>query len=107
LPLPEKLVAVQALMKDGHPEAEKIFKTIGAYFGYAVAHYCSFYDVENIMILGRVTSGSGGEIILNQAKLVLEVEFPQFASKLSFSTPNEKDKRHGQAIAAASLPKVK
>ena len=106
LALPEILVTVQKYMSEDHPEAKKIFTTIGTYFGYAIAHYTDFYDVENVLILGRVTSGKGGEIILSEAKKVLEAEFPEIAGKISFSTPNEKDKRHGQAIAAASLPKI-
>jgi len=37
---------------------------------------------------------------------VLDVEFPELANRITFHVPDEKDKRHGQAIAAASLPKV-
>jgi hypothetical protein len=37
---------------------------------------------------------------------VLRLEFPEFAERLRFHVPDEKDKRHGQAVAAASLPVV-
>jgi len=106
LPLPEKLKRVQGLMEKGDYRAHKIYETIGVYLGYAVAHLADFYDLENLLILGRVTSGPGGDLILAGAKEVLRQEFPELAGKLSFHIPDEKDKRHGQAIAAASLPVV-
>ncbi|MBI5386258.1 MAG: ROK family protein [Verrucomicrobia bacterium] len=106
LPLPEKLKLVQRLMADGDARARKIYETIGTYLGYAVAHYAEFYDMANVLVLGRVTSGPGGEIILAWARAVLRVEFPELAARIDFHTPSEKEKRHGQAIAAASLPKI-
>lgn len=106
LPLPEKLKRVQKLMAEGDSRARKIYETIGTYLGYSVAHFADFYDLENILILGRVTSGPGGGLIIAQAREVLKLEFPQLARKISFHIPDEKDKRHGQAVAAASLPKL-
>jgi predicted NBD/HSP70 family sugar kinase len=102
--LPEKLKHVQELMGRGDSRACKIYETIGTYFGYAVAHLSEFYDLENVLILGRVTSGPGGEIIIAGAKEVLKMEFPELADKIAFHIPDEKQKRHGQAVAAASLP---
>jgi predicted NBD/HSP70 family sugar kinase len=107
LPLPEKLVAVQKLLANGDERAAKIYQTIGTYLGYAIAHYAEFYDLRHLLILGRVTSGRGGEIILQGAKEVLGTEFPDLAAKISFHMPDEKQKRHGQAMAAASLPVLK
>ena len=46
----------------------------------------------------------GGEIILAEAREVLWVDFPELADRVDLRMPGEKDKRHGQAIAAASLP---
>jgi predicted NBD/HSP70 family sugar kinase len=106
LRLPEKLVAVQQFMSKGDERAAKIYQTIGTYLGYAVAHYAEFYDVRHLLILGRVTTGRGGEIILQGAKEVLAAEFPELAAKIAFHMPDEKQKRHGQAMAAASLPVV-
>ena len=106
MPLPDKLKEVQRLMADGDDRARKIYETIGVYLGYAVAHYAEFYDFNHLLLLGRVTSGAGGEIILSWARAVLRVEFPDIAARVAFHTPSEKDKRHGQAIAAASLPKI-
>jgi predicted NBD/HSP70 family sugar kinase len=104
LPLPEKLKQVQSLMAEGDYRARKIYETIGTYLGYSIAHFADFYDVENVLILGRVTSGSGGDIIIDGAKKVLKTEFPALAGKIAFHLPDEKEKRHGQAVAAASLP---
>jgi predicted NBD/HSP70 family sugar kinase len=106
MPLPEKLQHVQGLMKQGDPRAAGIYKTIGVYLGYGVAHYADFYDFQNVLVLGRVMTGAGGEIILGTAREVLEAEFPALAQSVQFRVPDEKEKRHGQAIAAASLPKL-
>lgn len=106
LPLPEKLVEVQKLMAQGDGRALKIYQTIGTCLGYAVAHYAEFYDIRHLLILGRVTTGKGGEVILQGAKDVLALEFPELASRISLQMPDEKSKRHGQAMAAASLPVV-
>jgi hypothetical protein len=53
-----------------------------------------------------VTSGPGGDDIVAGARKVLDVEFPELAERIRFHVPGEHDKRHGQAIAAASLPEI-
>lgn len=106
MPFPEQLIEVQKLMAEGDERAAKIYSTIGTYFGYSIAHYCDFYEIEKILILGRVTSGAGGDIIIEKAREILSSEFPELAEKIEITTPNEKDKRHGQAVAAASLPVI-
>ena len=105
-PLPAKLKGLQNLMDQGDERARKIYQTIGVYLGYAVAHFADFYDLENVLILGRVTSGPGGDIILAGAKEVLKQEFPELWSRIDFHIPGETEKRHGQAVAAASLPEL-
>jgi len=104
---PERLVGVQKLMSEGDERAAKIYRTIGICFGYAIAHYADFYEIRNLLILGRVTSGEGGEIILQVAEDVLNQEFPELAKQITFRTPDEQFKRHGQAVIAASLPAIK
>ena len=106
LPFPEQLVAVQDLMKKGDERALKIYETIGVYFGYTIAHFSEFYEIRNLLILGRVTSGSGGDVIISKAKEVLEKEYPQLSEQINITVPDEKNKRHGQAVAAASLPSI-
>jgi len=107
MPFPEQLVEVQKRMADGDERAAKIYSTIGTYLGYSVAHYAEFYTIRKMLLLGRVTSGEGGSIIIEKANEVLAAEFPELAEKIEIVTPNEKDKRHGQAVAAASLPSVR
>ena len=106
MPLPERLKHVQALMREGDHRAKKIYQTIGTYVGYGVAHFAAFYDLRHVLVLGRVTSGPGGDDIVGGAREVLEVEFPELARAIAFHVPDEHDKRHGQAIAAASLPAI-
>lgn len=106
LPLPEKLKHVQALMAQGDERARKIYETIGIYLGYAIAHFTTFYELRHVLVLGRVTTGAGGDLILEKAREVLRLEFPELASAIAFHLPDEKERRHGQAIAAASLPQL-
>ena len=107
MPLPAKLEQVQALLASGDARARRIYETIGVYFGYAIATFADFYPVRNLLVLGRVMTGDGGGIILAEAGKVLRAEFPELAERIRFHIPDEKEKRHGQAIAAASLPAVK
>ena len=106
MPFAERLVEVQELMAAGDRRAASLFGTIGVCFGYSIAHYAEFYDLRNLLILGRVTSGEGGEVIIRTAEGLLHEEFPELAETISLRTPNEQDKRHGQAIAAGSLPRI-
>ncbi len=102
----EQLRHVQELHKAGDERAVKIFETIGIYLGYALAQYADMYDFRHVLVLGRVTSGAGGDLILAGARKVLETEFPDLVGRIAIHTPDEKNKRHGQAVAAASLPKI-
>ncbi len=105
--LPQRLEEVQRLMASGDQRVIPIYETIGIYLGYAIAHYSDAYDLQNVLILGRVTTGPGGDIIVEKAKEVLAAEFPNLASEVSILVPDEKAKRVGQAIAAASLPAIR
>ena len=107
MPFAEILVEVQNLMKKGDERADKIYSSIGTCFGYALAQYSEMYEIRNLLLLGRVSSGTGGEVIISKAEEVLKSEFPELSDKIKFRTPDEKMKRHGQAVAAASLPKIK
>jgi predicted NBD/HSP70 family sugar kinase len=106
MPFPEQLVEVQKRMANGDERAAKIYSTIGTYLGYSIAHYADFYEIREMLLLGRVTSGEGGSIIIEKANEVLAAEFPALKNQIEIITPNEKDKRHGQAVAAASLPMI-
>ena len=104
--LPERLVLLQKKMQAGDTLAAKVYETIGVYVGYGVAHYADFYDLKHVLILGRVTTGPGGDVILSKGLEVLRAEFPEIASAVSIALPDEKSRRVGQSIAAASLPAI-
>ena len=103
----EKLKVVQGLMEKGDQGAADIYDTIGAYFGYAIAFYTEFYEIKHVLIMGRVTSGEGGSILLSRAQEVLDKEFPELSQKITLHIPDESSRRVGQSVAAASLPKIK
>lgn len=105
--LPERLKEVQNLMAKGDRRAAKIYETIGVYFGCAIAQYADFYDYQHLLILGRVTTGQGGDIVVAKAREVLRWEFPEVAARIELHVPDEKSRRVGQAVAAASLPMIK
>lgn len=104
LSLAEKLKVVQKLNAEGHEGANAIFETIGVYLGYTLAFYAEFYNIKHVILLGRVTSGKGGDTILAVAKDVLSEKFPEY-SHFNLCMPSEYMRRVGQSIAAASLPK--
>jgi predicted NBD/HSP70 family sugar kinase len=102
----DQLNYVQEKLEAGHEGARKIWQSIGYYLGYAVAHYADFYELKHVLILGRCTSGLGGLIILDGATEVLADEFPNLADRINIQLPDEKSRRVGQSIAAASLPEI-
>jgi len=108
VPHAQCLKKIQAAMKDPkkEPQVSKIYQTIGVYLGYGIAQYCEYLPIKNVLILGRVTTGHGGEIMMEWAKKVLATEFPELAH-IKFHTPSEHMKRVGQCVAAAALPELK
>merc|ERR1712050_682223 len=87
-------------------KVSELYETVGVYLGYALAQYSEFYQIDHVMILGRVSKGDGGDIMLNTAKKVLAEEFPEY-SKIQFHTADDHFKAVGQCIAAAALPTLK
>ena len=102
--LPDQLVEVQHFMARGDERAAQIYDTIGTYLGLTIPHYADFYSFRHLLLLGRVTTGAGGARIVERANQVLAEEFPELAPQIAIHLPDEKEKRHGQAVAAASLP---
>ncbi len=102
----ERLKLVQAELEAGHEGAADIWRSMGTYLGYAIAHYADFYELKHVLILGRCTSGKGGQLILDGANQVLDREFPEIAARTKVQLPDEKVRRVGQSIAAASLPAI-
>ncbi len=99
-----KLKFVQEKLEQGEPGARMIWESMGVYLGYALALYATYYDIRHVLILGRCTSGSGGQILLEQAEKVLRLESPAVADSITLHLPDEKVRRVGQSVAAASLP---
>ena len=102
----EKLKVVQGLMEQDDPRAEEIYDSIGAYLAYTVALYSRFYEIQHLIVLGRVMSGKGGNRILASCQAILEAEYPQLARSVRVMLPDEKTRRVGQSVAAASLPEI-
>jgi hypothetical protein len=106
--MPKKLLdSVQAAMAEGDEKALKVYIQIGRFLAHAIPWYNEFYDYENMMILGRVTSGLGGSIILETAKTVLKDCYPEWAEKIDIFMPDEKARRLGQSVAAAQIPVIR
>ena len=105
--LPERLKVVQAAMEKGDAKALKVYVQIGRFLAHAIPWYNEFYDYENMMILGRVTSGLGGEIILETAKALLKDVYPEWDEKIDIFMPDEKARRLGQSVAAAQIPAIR
>lgn len=100
----EKLKALQERMTSGDARACAIFESLGVYLGYGLLLYAQFYELEHVLLLGRVTSGRGGSLMLERARQVLAAEEPELAQRVRIHLPDEATRRVGQAIAAASLP---
>jgi len=84
----------------------ELYETVGVYLGYGLAQYFEIgYPIEHVMILGRVSKGPGGAIMLAKAKEVLETEFPELPP-IEFHEADEHFKAVGQCIAAAALPTI-
>jgi predicted NBD/HSP70 family sugar kinase len=102
----EKLKFVQEKLEAGHEGARRIWESMGIFLGYGLAHYADFYEIRHVLILGRCTSGSGGSLLLDGANNVLQAEFPELAARIHIQLPDERSRRVGQSIAAASLPAI-
>lgn len=100
----EKLKAVQNLLENDDERAIRIFRSIGCYLAHTMHLYSQFYDVEYMMVLGRVMSGKGGDTILAECNRIMEEEYPALFAKMTVMLPDEKTRRVGQSVAAASLP---
>lgn len=102
----EKLQFVQNKLEAGHDGAVKIWQSMGIMLGYGLAHYADFYDINHVLILGRCTSGSGGQLLLEGVETVFNAEFPELLTKFKLHLPDENTRRVGQSVAAASLPSL-
>jgi len=97
----DQLKIVQDLLAQDDPRCVKIFESIGCYLGHALPYYWEFYGFRYVLLLGRVMSGEGGNIIAEVAKRVLAEEYP--GCDFLVHVPDEKSRRVGQSVAAAWL----
>lgn len=97
----EKLKLVQQLAEKCDISTENVFYDVGCYLAYSLMYYLDFYGFDNVLLMGRVMSGRGGEIIFDAAKEVLKEK--GFSDKIKLILPDEKSRRVGQAVAAAYL----
>ena len=102
----EKLKVVQGLMEAGDERAAAVYRSIGVYLAHSLAYYHALYGCENLLLLGRVMSGKGGDVLLDTCKTVLRDEYPSLGEKLNLQLPDEKFRRVGQSAVAASLPEL-
>ena len=103
----EKLKVTQKLMAEKDPRAAAVYRSIGVYLGHSLAWYSELYDMKHVLLLGRVMSGDGGNLIIEYANKVLSEEYPELKEKLALELPDESSRRVGQSVAAASLPECK
>lgn len=101
----EKLKVVQKEMEEGRESARDIYRSIGVYLGHALAYYAMYYSIAHVLLLGRVMSGEGGDLVIAEARRVLDEEYPEYAA-MELHLPDEKIRRVGQSVAAASLPQI-
>ena len=106
LSLAEKLKEVQKLAESGHEGAKDIFRTVGCYLAHTLNLYAMVYDIGMVLVLGRVSAGVGGDLLMAECRRVLQEEYPELADRIRVMLPDEKARRVGQSIAAASLPEV-
>jgi predicted NBD/HSP70 family sugar kinase len=101
--LAEQLKEVQALAEAGDERAASVFRSVGAYLAHGVPHFAWIYggEIASILLLGRVMSGVGGEIILATARQILAEEYPAVAVALVL--PDEEFRRKGQAVYASFI----
>ena len=102
----EKLKIVQGLMEAGDDRAAAIYRSIGVYLAHSLALYHALYRFRHVLLLGRVMSGKGGDVLLASCRAVLECEYPQLNKQIHLALPDERFRRVGQSAAAASLPEL-
>merc|ERR1712232_1220156 len=97
---------LKLIQKTPIAQSESLYRTCGVYLGYGLAQYAEeHYKIDHVMILGRVSKGPGGDIMLDAAREVLRTEFPHL-DPITFHTADDHFKAVGQCIAAAALPTI-
>ncbi len=95
----ERLKVVQSRIENDDDTARRIFEDAGVYFAYSLMYYRLFYSMDDVLLMGRVVSGKGGETLVETARRILD----EHQIDVTIHLPDEKSRRVGQAVAAASL----
>ena len=95
---------VQRLVKSGDPAATAVFDTIGCYLAHAIYTYQKFYEMEHAIVMGGISAGPGGAVLLRRCRQVLASEYPDLKADLIL--PEEGERADGQSFAAATLVKL-
>ena len=93
-------------MEEGDKRAAAVYESIGVYLAHALSYYYELYGYKYVLLLGRVMSGKGGDLLLSTCKDVLADEYPEVSKAVRLTLPDEKFRRVGQSAAAASLPEL-
>ena len=101
MPLAEKLVETQRLMAAGDELARAIYESISGYQGYAVAQDCN--SLRHVLVLGRVMSGEGGDVILSTARQVLK-ETPRAGGERACTSPAKRKNGTGRRWPRPACP---
>ena len=91
----EKLKVVQGLANEGHEGALDIFRSIGVYLAHTLVLYSSFYEIETLLVLGRVASGVGGDLVISECNRVLAEEHPELDAQINVTLPDDDDAPRG------------
>jgi predicted NBD/HSP70 family sugar kinase len=103
----EKLLELQGLAEARDARALAVYHSLGVYLAYALLHFAQFYSLKHVLLLGRVTTGFGGQVLESEVRRVLSCESPELAARIFLHLPDESARRVGQAVAAASLPEIR
>ena len=99
--LAKQLVQIQEEAKKGNPVVLSCYEDMGMYLGSSLALYKKFLDIRNVLLLGRVMTGIGGDIIIKKANEYLKEKHID----INVFTADENFKRLGQSFVAAGLVK--
>lgn len=86
--LAEKLRRVQALVDSGDRSATAVFEAVGRDLAVAVAEFHDYFHMAHVVLVGRVTAGRGGEILLASADAALKRDFPEVADEVRLHVPD-------------------
>ena len=97
----QRLQWVQRLADSGHERALAVFSKLGRLLGQTLPWYRRLLGCENVLLLGRVISGAGGEELARSCR----EELARLGEKTELFLPDGSFRRVGQASAAALLEK--